>query len=132
MKKVVSVLFFLSLTLLAFGVKAEAEMLSPSEVKTKTERVASATEKTPVTAVYGVTADDYLPSAESSAYSHLRPRVRRARSHPKFDLPDAFFFIGGPIFLLIFLRVLALFISEFEATSKDEKQKAASEMMNLK
>ncbi len=82
-----------------------------------------------VTAVYGVTADDYLPTLEE-ARRHLRPNVRRGGSHPSFDLPDVFYFVGGPIFLLLFLRVLVIFLNGFEEKRKEELQKAASESIH--
>lgn len=72
-----------------------------------------------VTAVYGVGADDYLPVKEV-ARQHLRPRVRRNVSRPAFNLPDAFFFIGAPVFILIFLRVLVIFLNGFEEKRKEE------------
>ena len=72
-----------------------------------------------VTAVYGVGADDYLP-LKDVARQHLRPNVRRSVSRPAFDLPDAFFFIGAPVFLLIFLRVLVIFLNGFEEKRQEE------------
>ena len=51
-------------------------------------------------------------------------------SHPAFDLPDAFYFIGGPIFLLLLLRVLVIFLNGFEEMRKDEQRAAASEKVN--
>lgn len=79
-----------------------------------------------VTAVYGVSSDDYLPMKEE-ARQHLRPNLRHRGSRVSFDLPDAFFFIGGPIFLLIFLRVLVIFLNIFEENRKEEMRVAASE-----
>jgi hypothetical protein len=83
-----------------------------------------------VHAVYGVTADDYLPT-KAQARKSLRPEVRRGSSRPSFDLPDAFFFIGGPIFLLILLRVLIIFINGFEEKRKEEERQVASEHFNI-
>lgn len=82
-----------------------------------------------VTAVYGVTADDYLPSLEV-ARKHLRPNLRRSSSRPDFDLPDAFYFIGGPIFLIILLRVLVIFLNGFEEKRKEELREMASQSPN--
>jgi hypothetical protein len=79
-----------------------------------------------VTAVYGVNADDYLP-IQQDARNHLRPKLRKNVSKASFDLPDAFYFIGGPIFLLIFLRVLVIFLNGFEETRRHEMHMAASE-----
>jgi hypothetical protein len=81
-----------------------------------------------VTAVYGVSADDYLPSAQSSAKKHLRPSVRSKKTRPAFALPDAFYFIGGPIFLFLFLRVLVIFLNGFEEKRREELRTAAREV----
>lgn len=77
-----------------------------------------------VTAVYGVDADDYLPTKQL-ARQHLRPNVRRSVSHPSFNLPDAFFFIGAPVFILIFLRVLVIFLNGFEEKRQEELRMSA-------
>lgn len=77
-----------------------------------------------VTAVYGVNADDYLP-LKQVARQYLRPNVRRNVSRPAFDLPDAFFFIGAPVFILIFLRVLVIFLNGFEEKRKEELRMSA-------
>jgi hypothetical protein len=88
-----------------------------------------AAEGSRVTAVYGISADDYLP-VKQVARKSLRPRVRRPRSRPAFDLPDAFYFIGGPIFLLLFLRVLVIFLNGFEEKRREEMRAAASQSPN--
>lgn len=82
-----------------------------------------------VTAVYGVTADDYLPAPESRAENKLNPKVRGG-GRQSFDLPDAFYFIGGPIFILILLRVLVIFLNGFEEKRKEEENQMASEQFN--
>ena len=46
------------------------------------------------------------------------------RLRPGFDLPDAFYFIGGPVFLLILLRVLVIFLNGFEEKRKEEENQA--------
>ena len=79
-----------------------------------------------VTAVYGVNADDYLPVKEQ-ARRQLRPKMREKTSRASFDLPDAFYFIGGPVFILIFLRVLVIFLNGFEETRRQEMRMAASD-----
>ena len=83
-----------------------------------------ARQDTRVTAVYGVGVDDYLP-LKQVARQHLRPNVRRNISRPAFDLPDAFFFIGAPVFILIFLRVLVIFLNGFEERRQDELRMSA-------
>lgn len=105
-------------------------LLAPIFVGAQEE--ASEGESTKVTAVYGVTADDYLPKKEQASYSDLKKAKKyRGASRPIFDLPDAFYFIGGPIFLLILLRVLVIFIAGFEEKKKDEENHVASEHFNL-
>ncbi len=84
-----------------------------------------------VTAVYGISADDYLPM-KLQAKKELRPNVRRPRSRPAFDLPDAFYFIGGPIFMLLFLRVLVIFLNGFEEKRREEMRATASQSANPK
>lgn len=96
-------------------------MLSTDPITPKTEPK--------VMAVYGISADDYLPTAESSR-NRLRPQVRKAASRPSFDLPDAFYFIGGPIFLLLFLRVLVIFLNEFEEKRKEEQRSAVYDILD--
>lgn len=86
-------------------------------------------EEPKVTAVYGISADDYLPTVDS-ARNRLRPKVRKAASHPSLDLPDAFYFIGGPIFLLLFLRVLVIFLNGFEEKRREEERAATCEILD--
>jgi hypothetical protein len=81
-----------------------------------------------VTAVYGVGADDYLPLKEV-ARQHLRPNLRKNVSHPAFDLPDAFFFIGVPVFILIFLRILVIFLNGFEEKRQEELRLSAGKFV---
>ena len=87
------------------------------------EQTDAETETPKVTAVYGISADDYLPSVEALR-QQTRPDVRPALSRPSFDLPDAFYFIGGPIFILLFLRVLVIFLNEFEEKRREEQRRA--------
>ena len=81
-----------------------------------------------VTAVYGVGVDDYLPSKQV-ARQYLRPNVRRNASTPSFNLPDAFFFIGAPVFILIFLRVLVIFLNGFEEKRQEELRMSAGKFV---
>ena len=84
-----------------------------------------------VTAVYGLSADDYLPATES-ARKHLRPNIRSRKSRPVLDLPDGFYFIGGPIFFILFLRVIVIFLNGFEETRKEELRTVAREVWDTK
>jgi hypothetical protein len=105
--------------------KTDIKPMLSAEPQAKTKEAA------PVTAVYGVTADDYLPSVKQLAKNQLRPNVRSGSSSPNFDLPDAFYYIGGPVFLILFLRVLVIFLNLFEEMRKAEQRKAASEAHEL-
>lgn len=100
----------------------QTAMLDASPTQPKTKEVAR------VTAVYGVGVDDYLP-LKDVARKHLRPNVRRNVSRPVFDLPDAFFFIGAPVFLLIFLRVLVIFLNGFEEKRQEELRMSAGKFV---
>lgn len=91
-----------------------------------TNAAATTGEARRVTAVYGISADDYLPVTEL-ARQHLRPQLRTSGDHPAFDLPDGCYFVGGLVFLLILLRVLVIFIDDCEERRKEEMRKAASE-----
>lgn len=100
--------------------EANAAMLSM-------ETTAPTQQEPKVTAVYGLSADDYLPTTEI-ARQHLRPRVRSRKSRPALDLPDAFYFIGGPIFIFLFLRVLVIFLNGFEEKRKEELRAVARDV----
>ncbi|MCF7818141.1 MAG: hypothetical protein K9M54_09695 [Kiritimatiellales bacterium] len=116
---------FVVLAGLSFGAWAAETNVEP---RLSMEPVATKADESKVTSVYGISADDYLPTAES-ARNRLRPQVRGSASHPAFDLPDAFYFIGGPIFLLLFLRVLVIFLNGFEEKRKEEQRAVAKEIV---
>ena len=103
--------------------EAGLAMLSMESTKTTTEEPR-------VTAVYGVSADDYLPSVEL-AQRRVRPKVRAPASRPSLDLPDAFYFIGGPVFLLLFLRVLVIFLNGFDEKRKEDMDTAPQEVWDV-
>ncbi|MDF7825280.1 hypothetical protein P4B35_14745 [Pontiellaceae bacterium B12227] len=126
MKKAVQIIIFLLIS--AHSEVALAQGASGEPQASDTVQEQQAPKK--VTAVYGVTADDYLPEDEFSAQDYLKPQTRRAPSRPGFDLPDAFYFIGGPVFLLILLRVLVIFLNGFEEKRKEEENEVASEHFN--
>ncbi len=125
MKIFTYIILLISVIIIPLGGLAQQEDAGIKPVLSTEPAVEEKKEST-VTAVYGVTADDYLPTIEE-ARRHLRPNVRRSGSRPGFDLPDAFYFIGGPIFLLILLRVLIIFLNGFEEKRKEEQRATASE-----
>ncbi len=85
-----------------------------------------------VTRVYGASSVNLLPARDiETARRHLRPNIRAPRSRPAFDLPDAFYFIGGPIFLLLFLRVLVIFLNGFEEKRREEQRAATATVKNV-
>ena len=83
-----------------------------------------------VTAVYGVSADDYLP-ATTVARKHLRPKINRNRSRPAFNLPEAFYYVGGPVFIFLFLRVMVIFLNGFEEKRREELRTVAREVWDV-
>ena len=125
MIKAAHILVFGLIVLLA-PVCTEAEE-SNSMARLSMESSKAPIAKSKVTAVYGISADDYLPTTES-ARKHLRPKVRSRKSRPSLDLPDAFYFIGGPIFLFLFLRVLVIFLNGFEEKRKEELRTVSREV----
>lgn len=128
MKRAVQIILCLLIPVLPGNVLAQEGETGDSLSVTALQEQQEQTKK--VTAVYGVTADDYLPTPEYSADEYLRPKTRRAASRPSFDLPDAFYFIAGPVFLLILLRVLVIFLNGFEEKRKEEENEVASEHFN--
>ncbi len=107
-----------TLSVLAQGMDMRIESLE-SELSTEPN----------VTMVYGLSAVDYLPSVEELK-KQARPNVRPAASRASFDLPDAFYFIGGPIFVLLFIRVLVIFLNEFEEKRREELRRAKLDIPN--
>jgi hypothetical protein len=83
-----------------------------------------------VTAVYGVSADDYLPT-KTVARKHLRPKVRSNSSRPDFNMPEVFYYIGGPVFIFLFLRVLIIFLNGFEEKRREELRTVAREVWDV-
>lgn len=122
--KTVKIIVCLLFTVLAGGAFAEGV---PEE--SQAQPVAEEQAKK-VTAVYGVTADDYLPASEHTPRVYIPPKIRKSTAPPVFDLPDAFYFIGGLIFLLILLSMLVNFINSFEEDRKSGKDKVANEHFN--
>lgn len=117
----------LALTLAGISAYAIDEYSNSIDPMLEMESVTpQSSEPSKVSAVYGVGAEDYLPMKDE-ARRQLRPNLRKSSSRVAFDLPDAFYFIGGPILLLIFLRVLVIFLNGFEENRKDELRMAASE-----
>ena len=96
-----------------------------------------ATNKTLVTppsqtvAVYGLDSAEYLTSLET-VQTTPQTKKKYTRHRASFELPDSFYFIGAPIFLIILLRIIAIFIRLFEEERKDEIKQEAVEIMEPK
>jgi hypothetical protein len=83
-----------------------------------------------VTYVYGVSAKDYLPE-KAVVKATYRPKVRRSYSGlGSKDVPDALYFVGGPLLLTILLGLMGSFIKEFEIQRREEMVETASEQFN--
>ncbi len=70
--------------------------------------------------VYGVTSEG-LP-VNRQVPTGLRSMKRYAHHQTSLDLPDAFYFIGTPIFMVLLLRVLAIFINLYEEERRRESK----------
>ena len=82
-------------------------------------------------AVYGLDSADYLTSIETvKTTQQLKKKYSRRRAF--FQLPDSFYFIGAPVFLIILLRIIAIFIRLFEEKRKDEIKEEAVKIMEPK
>lgn len=88
------------------------------------------TEEPKVTAVYGVSADDYLP-AKTIARKHLRPKIQSGKRRPDFNMPEVFYYVGGPVFIFLFLRVLVIFLNGFEEKRREELRTVAREVWDV-
>lgn len=77
--------------------------------------------------MYGIETDDYLPSQEKDISSTIRMNSYKSKRN-NFNLPEAFYYIGAPVFLLILLRVIAIFIKIFEDERKDHLKDKAKKL----
>ena len=82
-------------------------------------------------AVYGLDSADYLKSLEM-VQSTKMSKKKYTRHRAAFQLPDSFYFIGAPIFLIILLRIIAIFIRLFEDERKEEIKEEAIKIMEPK
>ena len=82
-------------------------------------------------AVYGLESADYLTSLET-VQSTKESKKKYARGRVSFTLPDSFYFIGAPIFLIILLRIIAIFIRLFEDERTEEIKEEAKKIMEPK
>lgn len=71
---------------------------------------------------------NYLPSNDQLKKTKIVSKVNNQSQKVSFNLPDAFYFIGAPIFLFILLRLVATFIRLFE----DERRKDLKKQSNNK
>ena len=71
---------------------------------------------------------NYLPNNDKLKKTTIVSNVEKQSQKVSFNLPDAFYFIGAPIFLFILLRLVATFIGLFE----DERRKDLKKQSNNK
>ena len=121
-------IFFLAIVLI-FARASWAQDVTKDSMLSTAPTASSNESPRVVTAVYGISSDDYMPTIESRR-NQYKPKIRRSKSRPAFELPDAFYFIGGPIFVLLFLSVLVVFINDFEEKRKAEMRAIARETMD--
>ena len=76
-----------------------------------------------VVSVYGIEADDYLTHSKK-----VETVTFKAKKYPRqrvgWNVPDIFYYVGGPIFFLLLIRVIAHFITSLEEERKEELKKA--------
>ena len=82
-------------------------------------------------AVYGLQSADYLKSLET-VHSTKEFKKKYARRRALFQLPDSFYFIGAPVFLIILLRIIAIFIRLFEDERTEEIKEESKKIMEPK
>ena len=68
-------------------------------------------------AVYGLETADYL---DDEVVKRVKAQKKYQRSRVGFNVPKSFYYVGAPIFFLLFLRVMVLFIRLFEEERKEE------------
>ncbi|HEY5654127.1 MAG TPA: hypothetical protein VIR63_07160 [Pontiella sp.] len=78
-----------------------------------------------VTAVYGVTAEDYLP-VQSAPTVQYTSQVRESHSRTAFKLPDSFYFAAVPIFIFLLLYVIMIFLRDFEDRQEELRRQGVS------
>ena len=82
-------------------------------------------------AVYGLDSADYLTSL-NTVQKTQQSKKKYIRRRAFFQLPDSFYFIGAPIFLIILLRIIAIFIRLFEEERKEEIKEKTIKIMEPK
>lgn len=79
-----------------------------------------------VVSVYGIEADDYLTHSKK-----VETVTFKAKKYPRqrvgWHVPDIFYYVGGPIFFLLLIRVIAHFITSLEEERKEELKKSLRE-----
>ena len=71
---------------------------------------------------------NFLPSGNKVQKAEIVSKTNNHKQRVSFNLPDAFYFIGAPIFLFILLRLVATFIQLFEdERNKDLKNQSSND-----
>ena len=94
------------------------------EVPTKPTQVEEPASK--VVAVYGIDVDDYLADSKKIE-SHTFKTKKYPRQRVGWNLPEVFYYLGGPIFFILLIRVIAHFITVLEEERKEELKKSLRE-----
>lgn len=94
-----------------------------SEVSTSSPSVAEAQPDSAAFAVYGTSAQHFLPSAEEMR-EKVNPKANIPSSHAKLEFPDEFYLIFGPIFLIVFLRLMVIWLRALEQEHGDDQMQS--------
>lgn len=108
---VVRFIFFILMFIGMFSVRGE-------DISSVTPKSESA-EKRGI-AVYGLETADYLDDEMAQQVKTPLVKKKYQRSRVGFNFPKSFYYVGAPIFFLLFLRVMVLFIRLFEEERKEE------------
>ena len=123
LKKCVVLLLAGLFAMVAHGNEPATNSVDPMLDTTTQEKVAR------VTAVYGVTSDDYLPEIAGNEMrsSSGRHKSRAYNYYASAPLPRAVYFLGGPVFLLVLFYLIVKFIEGFERKREEEMRELAVE-----
>ena len=110
------------ITILFFSVMGHVGVAQQtSKTNTQAEKPASK-----VVSVYGIEADDYLTRSKKVESVTFKAK-KYARQRAGWSVPDVFYYVGGPIFFILLIRVIAYFITSLEEEHKEELKKSLRE-----
>ena len=88
--------------------------------------ISEASSNAKVVSVYGIEADDYLSAEKPAKAVTLKPK-KYARYRVRWHIPDVFYYVGGPIFFILLIRIIAYFIAFFEEERREELKEGLRE-----